>query len=100
MCLFCCNATLFTSLQPYLIRGFYVPANALFVGLRPQRQNTCRQCALYNIYNRFTTNKYIWYIYPIKADVELSIEELDRLCSTLGDELFREEYCEDEMWEG
>lgn len=44
--------------------------------------------------------EYIWYIYPIKADIELSIEELDRLCSTLGDKLFREEYCEDEMWEG
>lgn len=44
--------------------------------------------------------EYIWYIYPIKADVELSTKELNKLCSTLGDELFREKYCEDEMWEG
>ena len=35
-----------------------------------------------------------WYAYKIKDECTLSIKELDSLCSELGEEIFRKEYCE------
>lgn len=46
-------------------------------------------------------NEYLcWSLYKIKEDITLSIAELDELCNTLGEEEFRELYCEEEAWEG
>lgn len=43
--------------------------------------------------------EYMWNIYKIREEFNnISTRELDELCCRLGDELFREEYCGEELF--
>ena len=47
-------------------------------------------------YDSITNSSFCWGAYKIKDDVVLSINELDKICNELGDELFIEEYCDND----